>query len=56
MEGELKQTQLIRCKECQFFRDNGDYQWCVFWTMDDEALTEPDGYCHNAVWSDPSTR
>lgn len=40
----------IRCKECQFYRDNVNYQYCVFWSSDDdEAYTEPDGFCHNAL-------
>lgn len=48
-------VQVIRCKNCQFYRDNGDnYQYCTFWSSgsDDtfeEAMTEPDGYCHNAL-------
>lgn len=44
----------IRCKECQFYRDNGNYQVCNFWSIDtgdsyEEAFTEPDGFCHNAL-------
>lgn len=52
-EKEVLQVITIRCKDCQFFRDAGNYQYCIFWSDDDNALTEPEGYCHNALLHDP---
>ena len=56
MPEDIKQVVTINCKDCQFYRDNGDYQVCIFWSGDDEALTEPDGYCHNALLSEHAGR
>lgn len=52
-EKEVLQVVTVRCKDCQFFRDAGNYQYCIFWSDDDNALTEPEGYCHNALLHDP---
>lgn len=53
-ERESLPVVTLRCKDCQFYRvsrteDEGNYCWCTFWSDENEALTEPDGYCHNAL-------
>lgn len=56
-EKEALPVVTIRCRECQFYRDAGNYQYCVFWSSDtDEAFTEPNGFCHNALLEDPTRR
>lgn len=61
MAEETLQVVTTKCKDCQFYRDYGNYQVCNFWSVDRddefiEAFTEPDGYCHNALPSDRSRR
>ena len=56
---EKQSVQVIRCKNCQFYRDYGNYQVCNFWSVDKddefiEAFTEPDGYCNNALLDERS--
>ena len=34
-------VQVIRCKNCQFYRDNGDnYQYCTFWSSGSDDTFE----------------
>lgn len=42
----------IQCKECQFFRENDGYCTCTYWSNDEDAIVDPEGYCSAALPED----
>ena len=39
--------QIIKCKNCEYFHkwDDGSSPTCMYWTVDWDMGTEPDGFC-----------
>ena len=38
-------SELIRCTDCRWFRNDNEGTWCVAWT---EQSTNPDAFCSYA--------
>lgn len=37
--------EVVRCKDCKFYKDWGDNITCYHWTMDWDVSTEPNAFC-----------
>jgi hypothetical protein len=38
-------VEVVRCKNCEHFRDWGNCTTCAFWTVDWDVPVSPDDYC-----------
>ena len=38
-------VEVVRCKDCKFYKDWGDCITCLYWTEDWDVSTEPNAFC-----------
>ena len=38
-------VEVVRCKDCKYYRDWGDCTTCSLWTLDWDVGTDPNAFC-----------
>lgn len=38
-------VEVVRCKDCKFYKDWGDCITCEYWTTYEDVSTEPNAFC-----------
>lgn len=38
-------VEVVRCKDCKFYKDWGDCITCSHWTVFEDVSTEPNAFC-----------